>query len=177
MPKWRPPPILHIWEAKRNDDDLSDYWDSLSDRRDRGGGGLSGFGMQLPLLESVRRQLLLGTLGICLIVAGMLSEKTPLPVPPTPAPVPPAPIVKVAPVRGDQMLRTSSGGIMAATTFRTSGTAAQEGADPSPYYNGGWHVTKDAPELICIELFARTSAKETNVQYNARLTALEEYKE
>ena len=178
------------------------------------GGGLSGFGIQLPLLQSVRRQLLLGTLGICLIVAGMLAEIAPLPGPPTPTPVPPAPVVKVAPVTGDQMLRTSSGGIMAATTFRASGclsptkpgralvrgsggvtdvisnanvvydgkslpgrNAAQEAADPSPYYNGGWHVTKDTPELICIELFARTSAKEANVQYNAKLTALEEYKE
>jgi hypothetical protein len=33
------------------------------------GGGLSGFGVQLPLLESVRRQFLLGALGICLLGA------------------------------------------------------------------------------------------------------------
>jgi hypothetical protein len=152
-----------------------------------------------------------------LLVAGMLSERAPpapTPIPPAPTPTPQRLLSNSPPLMGDQILRTSSGGIMAAATYRASGclsptkpgrtlvqgsrgvtdvtsntsvvydgksipgrNVSQEAADPSPYYNGGWHVTKDTPESICIELFARTSAKEANVQYNARLTAQEEYKD
>ena len=50
-----------------------------------------------------------------------------------------------------------------------------ESPDPVPYYNIGWQVTSYTPEGICIEVFARTSTTDTNVNYTAIVAAKETY--
>lgn len=54
------------------------------------GGGLKAFGIEIPLLSSRTRQILLGLLGLILIVGGIIStcRPTPQPLPPSPQPKP-----------------------------------------------------------------------------------------
>ncbi|PDT14318.1 hypothetical protein CO670_23820 [Rhizobium sp. J15] len=51
-----------------------------------------------------------------------------------------------------------------------------EVGDPSSKYNIGWWVRENSKQQICIEIFARTSAKEINVFYNAKAVATESYR-
>lgn len=53
---------------------------------------------------------------------------------------------------------------------------ASEVGDPSSRYNIGWWVRENSKQRICVEIFARTSAKETNVFYNAKAVATESYR-
>jgi hypothetical protein len=49
-------------------------------------------------------------------------------------------------------------------------------ADPIRTSNIGWRVTEDSPQKICVEVWSRTSAQETNVYYKARVIATERYR-
>ncbi|MGZ2431464.1 hypothetical protein [Rhizobium redzepovicii] len=51
-----------------------------------------------------------------------------------------------------------------------------EAGDPSSRYNVGWWVRENSKQRICVEIFARTSATERNVFYNAKAVATESYK-
>lgn len=86
----------------------------------------------------------------------------------------------LTPRRGGRLLKgsgnvTDAGGQGSVAYYGRKSDGTVVPGDPTGIANVGWWVTKDTPQEICIEAFARTSATETNVNYHARAVATERY--